>query len=102
MNQPSGGLKGTWGHILTKQIAGVALLGNRPQLIRSPGVALVTVPGKCHHLWAEGEEGEGGQGREIGLGLSRSVKGDSLPMGVLVIMGRFSAKYLTVLLNKRV
>lgn len=70
MNQPSGGLKGTWGHILTKQIAGVALHGDRPQLIGSPGVSLVTVPGKLHHLWAKGEEGEGGQGGKIGLVLA--------------------------------
>lgn len=64
------GTEREWGPILTKQIAGVALHGDRPQLIGSPGVSLVTVPGKLHHLWAKGEEGEGGQGGKIGLVLA--------------------------------
>ena len=53
---------------LTKQIAGVSLLGDRPQLIGAPGVAFVTVPRKLHHLERERErekerERERGGGR---------------------------------------
>lgn len=40
-------------HILTKQITGVALLGDGPQLVGAPGIALVIIPRKLHHLRRE-------------------------------------------------
>lgn len=40
-------------HILTKQITGVALLGDGPQLIGAPGIVLVIIPSKLHHLKRE-------------------------------------------------
>lgn len=43
-------------HILTKQITGVALLGDGPQLIGAPGIALVIIPSKLHHLRREIKE----------------------------------------------
>lgn len=50
---------------LTEQIAGVALLGDGPELIGTPGVAPVAVPRVLHHLTGaeekEEEEEEGGR-----------------------------------------
>lgn len=38
---------------LTKHVANVPVSRQRPQLILAPGVALVVVPGKLHHLQHE-------------------------------------------------